>query len=113
PDDPALPISTPAHFSRDLSRQVGPFHPPGIAEETSAFRAGILSPDEFLAQRHKVLDDSLRMFRYELSRFSSGLLFYYFSSIDQNSHMLWGKYENDLLDVYRAVDAAVGEAMRQ
>jgi predicted AlkP superfamily phosphohydrolase/phosphomutase len=52
------------------------------------------------------------MFHYELSRFSSGLLFYYFSSVDQNSHMLWGKYDSDLLDIYRGVDGAIGDAMR-
>jgi len=113
PEDPALPISTPAHFSRTLSRELGPFYTQGIAEETSAFRAGILSKDEFLVQSHKVLDDSLRVFHYELSHFSSGLLFFYFSSIDQNSHMLWGKYDDDLLAIYRQVDGAVGKAMRQ
>jgi len=48
-----------------------------------------------------------------LDRFSGGLLFYYFSSVDQNSHMLWGRFESDLLDVYRSVDDAVGYAMRQ
>jgi predicted AlkP superfamily phosphohydrolase/phosphomutase len=112
PHDPALPISTPASLSRALSDRLGPYYTQGIAEETSAFRAGILDKDEFLTQSRKVLADSLRMFRYELSRFSSGVLFYYFSSVDQNSHMLWGKYEDDLLDIYRRVDEAVGEAMR-
>ncbi|MBV9507953.1 MAG: alkaline phosphatase family protein [Acidobacteriia bacterium] len=113
PNDPALPLSTPKRFSRTLAAELGPFYTQGIAEETSAFRAGILSKPEFLVQSRKVLADSLRMFRYQLNRFSSGLLFYYFSSIDQNSHMLWGKYEADLLDIYRKVDGAVGEAMAQ
>ena len=111
PSDPVLPISTPPSYSGTLSANLGPFYTQGIAEETSAFRAGIFSKDEFLSQSHKVLADSLRMFRYELGRFTSGVLFYYFSSIDQNSHMLWGKYEEDLLDIYRQVDGAVGEAM--
>jgi predicted AlkP superfamily phosphohydrolase/phosphomutase len=113
PSEPALPISTPASYSGALAGKLGPFYTQGIAEETSAFRAGILSKDEFLVQSHKVLADSLRMFHYELSQFSSGLLFYYFSSVDQNSHMLWGKYEDDLLDIYRQVDGAVGDAMAQ
>jgi predicted AlkP superfamily phosphohydrolase/phosphomutase len=111
PGEPALPISTPADYSRTLESKVGPFYTQGIAEETSVFRAGILSKDEFLTQSHKVLADSLRMFHHELQQFSDGVLFYYFSSIDQNSHMLWGKYENDLLAVYKQVDGAVGEAM--
>jgi len=111
PGEPALPISTPADYSRTLETKLGPFYTQGIAEETSAFRAGILSKGEFLEQSRKVLADSLRMFHYELRHFSSGLLFYYFSSIDQNSHMLWGKYDDDLLDIYKQVDSAVGDAM--
>jgi len=111
PEDPALPISTPADYSRRLAEAVGPYYTQGIAEETSAFRAGIFSRAEFLAQSRKVLADSLRMFRYELDRYQGGLLFYYFSSVDQNSHMLWGRYDADLLEIYRAVDTAIGEAM--
>jgi predicted AlkP superfamily phosphohydrolase/phosphomutase len=113
PGDPALPISTPDKYSALLAGKLGPFYTQGIAEETSAFRAGILSKDEFLVQSNKVLDDSLRMFHYTLSQFSSGLLFYYFSSVDQNSHMLWGKYEDDLIKIYEKVDGAVGDAMAQ
>jgi hypothetical protein len=113
PENPALPISTPDSYSRRLAQQVGPFYTQGIAEETSAYRAGILTHPEFMVQSRKVLADSLRLFRHELERFKEGLLFYYFSSVDQNSHMLWGKYEADLLDIYRAVDEAIGEAARQ
>jgi predicted AlkP superfamily phosphohydrolase/phosphomutase len=113
PQDPALPISTPASFSRDLADTVGPFYTQGIAEETGAYRAGLLTKDEFLQQSHRVLSDSLRLFRYELDRYSGGLLYYYFSSVDQNSHMLWGKYESDLLPIYQAVDTAIGEATQK
>jgi predicted AlkP superfamily phosphohydrolase/phosphomutase len=35
----------------------------------------------------------------------------YFSSIDQNSHMLWGKHMAEVLETYRAVDAAIGEVL--
>ena len=111
PEDPALPISTPRHYSRDLAEAVGPFYTQGIAEETSAFRAGILSKTEFLTQSRKVLADSLRLFRVELDRFQDGLFFYYFSSVDQNSHMLWGRYDGDLLEIYREVDQAIGLAV--
>jgi predicted AlkP superfamily phosphohydrolase/phosphomutase len=111
PADPALPISTPATYSRKLAESLGPFYTQGIAEETSAFRAGLFSKEEFLTQSKKVLADSLRMFHYELDRYQDGLLFYYFSSVDQNAHMLWGKYEPDLLEIYKGVDAAIGDAM--
>ena len=113
PGNPALPISTPANYSRELAQKLGPYYTQGIAEETGAYRAGLLSREEFLIQSKKVLADSLRMFRYELDRYQGGLLFYYFSSVDQNAHMLWGKYESDLLEIYKAVDTAIGEAMQK
>jgi predicted AlkP superfamily phosphohydrolase/phosphomutase len=113
PADPALPISTPATFSKQLSDAVGPFYTEGIAEETGAYRAGLFTRAEFLTQSHKILSDSLRLFRYELDRFQDGLLFYYFSSVDQNAHMLWGRYDDELLEVYKAMDVAVGEAMQK
>jgi predicted AlkP superfamily phosphohydrolase/phosphomutase len=113
PAEPAMPISTPAIFSRKLNDAVGPFYTEGIAEETGAYRAGLFSKEEFLTQSKKILSDSLRLFRHELDSFQDGLLFYYFSSVDQNAHMLWGKYDDDLLEIYKAVDVAIGEAMQK
>ena len=113
PAAPELPISAPAGFSRELAEDLGSFYTQGIPEESSAFRAGILNRAEFLTQSKKVLDDSLRMFHYELSKFEDGLFFYYFSSIDQNSHMLWSRFESDLLPFYKGIDGVVGEAMRK
>jgi predicted AlkP superfamily phosphohydrolase/phosphomutase len=55
----------------------------------------------------------MKLLGYALDHFREGLLFFYFSSIDQGSHMLWGKHEPDLLEIYRAVDAAIGEAARR
>jgi predicted AlkP superfamily phosphohydrolase/phosphomutase len=113
PADPAMPISTPATFSKTLSEAVGPFYTEGIAEESGAYRAGLFTKEEYLTQSRKVLSDSLRLFRRELDRYQDGLLFYYFSSVDQNAHMLWGKYDDDLLEIYKAVDTAVGMAMQK
>jgi predicted AlkP superfamily phosphohydrolase/phosphomutase len=50
---------------------------------------GVLDEDEYLAQDDKILEERKQMFEYELSRFDSGLLFYYVSSTDQRQHMFW------------------------
>jgi predicted AlkP superfamily phosphohydrolase/phosphomutase len=55
----------------------------------------------------------MKLLRYSLDHFDDGLLFFYFSSIDQGSHMLWGKHEPQLLEIYRAVDAAIGEVAKR
>jgi len=111
PNAPEFPISTPAAYSYELAHALGLFYTQGIAEDTSALRAGTLNHRQFLEQSQKVLSDSLRMYHYELDQFRDGLLFYYFSSIDLNSHMLWGKYAGELLGFYRQIDQAVGAAL--
>jgi predicted AlkP superfamily phosphohydrolase/phosphomutase len=104
-----LPISAPASYSRTAAGAIGPFYTQGIAEDTSAYRAGVLSLEEFLRQIRLVRDDEMKLLRYSLDHFREGLLFFYISSIDQGSHMLWGKHDAELLEIYRAVDAAIGE----
>jgi predicted AlkP superfamily phosphohydrolase/phosphomutase len=113
PRSPDLPISAPASYSRDVARAIGPFYTQGIAEDTSAFRQGVFTMREFENQSAQVASDELKLLRYSLSHFREGLLFFYFSSVDQNSHMLWGKHEPELLEVYRAMDSAIGETMNR
>lgn len=112
PDSPVLPISSPASFSRRMAEEAGRYYTLGIPEDTSALRQSVFTLPEFLSQSHLVLDDEQRLLRYTLHHFRGGLLFFYFSSVDENSHMLWGKHEDDLLKTYRAVDASIGEAER-
>jgi predicted AlkP superfamily phosphohydrolase/phosphomutase len=89
PENPALPISTPSGYSRDLAKQIGEFHTQGIAEDTKALTAGVLDDKEFLEQSHTVLAEHRRAFDAEFPKFHEGLFFFYFSSLDLNGHMLW------------------------
>jgi predicted AlkP superfamily phosphohydrolase/phosphomutase len=111
PRSPDLPISAPPSYSREIARDIGPFYTQGIAEDTSAFRQGIFNMEEFLRQSALVRGDEMKLLRYSLDHFHEGLLFFYFSCTDQNSHMLWGKHEAQLLDVYRDVDSGIGEVV--
>ncbi|MGA2194327.1 MAG: alkaline phosphatase family protein [Bryobacteraceae bacterium] len=108
PADPELPLSTPANYSRQLDRAVGPFYTQGIAEDTAVYRAGYFDLQEFLAQSRLVAQEQSHMLRQALADFQSGFLFVYFSTLDQNSHMLWGKHEKELLESYRTIDQDVG-----
>src|SRR5579863_3726139 len=111
PSRPELPLSTPESYSRTLAEALGPFYTQGIAEDTSAVRSKVLSHEQFMEQAGKVLEESMAMYRYELDHFRDGLLFYYFSSVDQHSHILWGKYDDELAAIYKRIDDAVGMAM--
>jgi predicted AlkP superfamily phosphohydrolase/phosphomutase len=113
PDSPALPVAQPASWGRAIVGDVGPYYTMGTPEDTSALRQGVFSLPEFLAQTHLVFEDERKLLRYSLDHFDRGLLFFYFSAIDQNSHMLWGKHDDELVKIYHAVDAAVEEVMQR
>jgi hypothetical protein len=110
PQSPDLPVSEPKSFGKRVAEEIGPYYTLGIPEDTSAMRQGVFDLQEFLSQSHLVLSDERRMFGYSLSHFDDGFLFFYFSSVDQNSHMLWGRHDEELLKVYQETDECVGEA---
>jgi predicted AlkP superfamily phosphohydrolase/phosphomutase len=113
PESPVLPVAAPASFGSDIARETGRYYTLGIPEDTAVLRQGAFTLPEFLSQTHQVFEDERRLLRYSLAHFGEGLLFFYFSTVDQNSHILWGRHDAELAEVYRDVDACVGEVMRQ
>jgi len=113
PMSPDLPISEPRSFSAEIAGQIGRFSTLGIPEDTSALRQGVFNLQEFLSQSRLVLNDERKLLDESLNRFRDGFLFFYFSSVDQNSHVLWGHHEAELLGFYRSVDTAIGEVQRR
>ncbi len=89
PANPALPISTPESYCRELERRFGPFFTKGLPADTAALDNDILDEAEFLAQDDLVLRESLDLLDFELGRFEEGLFFFYFSNTDQRQHMFW------------------------
>jgi predicted AlkP superfamily phosphohydrolase/phosphomutase len=126
PADPAMPISTPESYSRELARRFGPFFTKGLPADTSALDNQVLDEGEFLAQDDMVLRESLAMYEDELRKFDSGALFFYFSNADQRQHMFWrlldtshpaydaglaSKYGNVIENIYAEMDKVVATAM--
>ena len=112
PGDPALPISAPAGFSRELEEGAGPFYTQGIEEDTSALRQNALDLSEYLQQSRYVARKHRALLRQCLRRFQDGLLFFYFSETDQDSHVLWGQHDDELLKTYQSVDGALGDVFK-
>ena len=112
PFSPELPISTPPSYSRELANAIGPFYTQGIAEDTAALRAGVLTRDEYREQSRSVDFEQFRMLEYALSRFHGGVLFIHILGVDQDSHVLWGAHDDELLTTYQRVDTEVGRVMR-
>ncbi len=128
PGRPALPISTPDSYSRELERRFGPFFTKGLPADTAALENGILDEEEFLAQDDVVLRESLDQLDFELGRFDEGLFFYYFSSTDQRQHMFWrlldpehpaydaklaGKYGKTIEEIYGEMDKVLDKVLRK
>ena len=126
PADPALPISTPTSYSRVLTDQAGEFHTQGIAEDTKALSDGVLDDSEYLQQARTVLAEHRRIFDAEFRKFNEGVFFFYFSSLDLNSHMFWRlmdarhpEYDDTLAhqngsaiaDFYQQMDQVLGEVL--
>jgi hypothetical protein len=113
PYDPALPLSAPAGYASEIASRNGPFYTQGIEEDTAAVRQNVFSLDEYLRQSRIVHQEHERLLHDALAHFHDGLLFFYFSEIDQDSHILWQRHEAELLKTYRAVDHSIGEVMAQ
>ncbi len=126
PADPALPISTPPKYSRMLTDEVGEFHTQGIAEDTKALSDGILDDKEYREQAERVLSEHRKIFDAEFPKFEHGVFFFYFSSLDLNSHMFWRlidpkhpEYDAGLAaqngsaiaDFYQQMDQVLGEVL--
>ncbi|HVO80535.1 MAG TPA: alkaline phosphatase family protein [Terriglobales bacterium] len=126
PANPALPISTPPSYSRELEEEVGEFYTQGISEDTKALSNGVLDDKEFLEQSRTVLAEHRAIFDAEFPKFHKGVFFFYFSSLDLNSHMLWRltdpkhpEYDaasaaqngSALEDFYQQMDQVLGEVL--
>ncbi len=130
PRRPAVPISTPASYSRELADRVGLFHTIGLPADTKALSNGTFSMENYIVQSLSVFEESRRLFDYELKRFlgqKEGLLFFYFSSLDQGQHMFWAlndrqhpfyhpeenrKFGFITDEMYRKFDRVLGKALQ-
>jgi predicted AlkP superfamily phosphohydrolase/phosphomutase len=108
PADPALPVAAPASYGREMAERTGSYYTQGIEEDTSALRQGVLDLPEYLQQSRIVSDEHRALLREALDQFHGGFLFFYFSEVDQNSHVLWGRHESELVKTYQIVDRDIG-----
>ncbi len=126
PTKPALPICTPDGYSRELYDNIGFFYTQGMPEDTKALTNDIFTYGEYLKQAMIVLDERIRAFNYEFGRFKEGLLFFYFSSTDLNTHVFYrcmdplnpfyseedaNKYGTVIRDIYARIDKLVGRVL--
>jgi len=129
PSDPALPIFSSDDYGHELSCDCGFFYTQGLPEDTKALSSSVLGDDEYLQLADQILSEREHLLYHEMDRFNrrdNGLLFFYFSSLDQNSHMYWRaldprhplhdpmiskKYGEKIQDFYIELDLAIGKIL--
>ncbi|MBA3015004.1 MAG: alkaline phosphatase family protein [Proteobacteria bacterium] len=129
PASPVLPIVSSPAYGKELSRHLGPFHTQGMPEDTKALSYDILDNNDYLNLSYQIINESRLGMEYEigkLTRQDEGLLFYYFSSLDQDTHMFWRtidpesplyteelgrNFGHTLKDLYIEMDKCLGRAM--
>ncbi len=124
PADPVMPISTPPGWSKELCSCLASFYTQELPHDTKAFTYGVFTGREFWDQLAFVNDEARTIFRHLFEDHREGLLFFYFGSVDQGSHMLWHymdeKHPNYRRDdflaggiraVYERMDAVLGEVL--
>ena len=107
------------NLDRELADAIGPYATAGMPEMTKPLADGVFTAQEYMAQSDLVLAEQQAQFDYLLRRGRSGLLFFYSSSLDLDSHVFWGPHcagdgsaeSPRVIDRYRVMDQAVGRAM--
>lgn len=126
PSDPAVTMCEPADLLPTISDKLGLFGTLGFQEDHKARSNNVFVDDEFAKQAAHVLEERLALFDYAVDDYDDGLLFFYFSSSDLQSHMFWWdtddrhpirtsseaqKWHEHLRGLYRRLDQVVGDVM--
>src|SRR5438046_6311905 len=126
PAHPFAPLSSPFGYAAELAAALGPYKTVGWSEDTSALNAERIDEEAFLTDLNQTMDDVRASTLREPDRDDWQLLVSVFTQTDRVAHMFYrlldpthprydaalaARYGNAVLDVYRRMDAIVGEAV--
>lgn len=89
PRDQAAPVTYPKELGAEIARDIGAFWTKGLPADTKAFDYGILDDENYVGQAEVLLAERMALFDHLYPRFDEGLFYFYVSSTDQDTHMLW------------------------
>jgi len=128
PSNSALQITEPPEFIEEISGSLGLFYTLGMQEAYNAIKNKVFTDAEYAEQAGMVLDERLNLLGYALENYDDGVLFFYFSSTDLQSHMFWWdsdekhpvrsagdakEYFAHLKGIYRKLDSVVGDILNR
>ncbi|MCM8774400.1 MAG: alkaline phosphatase family protein [Candidatus Omnitrophica bacterium] len=122
PKKPPFAISYPYNYSKKLAKEIGLYHTQGMPHDTWALTEDRLDEEAFLEQVDTILNEKKEILKYELRQFKSGLLFFYFDTLDIIQHMFWryidhrhpiydpdSSYRDTIFRYYEKIDGIIGE----
>ena len=90
PSDPGdVQITEPPEMITELAEALGLFYTTGFQEENNARSNRVFTDREYHKQARYVLSERLNLLDYAMDHYEDGLLFFYFSSTDLQSHIFW------------------------
>lgn len=127
PSNPALPISNPEKYSKELTKAIGYYYTQGMPEDTWALNNNRIDNEDFLHLSDFILEERIKMLEVEMKKFKSGLFFIYFPTADPIQHMFWRNidpqhpgynaeeakiYYSVIPDTYKKMDNILGQIMK-
>jgi predicted AlkP superfamily phosphohydrolase/phosphomutase len=128
PDQPPIPISSPAAFSGDLYREIGNYRTLGWAEATWALNEGRMDEKTFMDDLMVAFDDRAKVILNRVDAKDWELLIGVIESTDRVQHMMWrlidpkhplydaalaSQFGDAIERVYKRADDFVGEVVKR
>jgi predicted AlkP superfamily phosphohydrolase/phosphomutase len=127
PDNPPIPMSSPASFSADLFERLGYYRTLGWAEATWPLNEGRMDEGTFMEDLYRAFDDRAQVILNRIDAKDWDVLVGVIESTDRVQHMMWrlldekhpmfdqalaSKYGDSILRVYRRADQFIGEVLQ-
>ena len=124
PASPVYDISTPSGWVGELAEEHGLFETKGLPENYTALKEGAIDYKDFRSHSCAIHEKRKEMLFDLMENHESGFLFFYFCSIDLDSHMCWrcmdekhpghdpetmAEYKHFIRSLYEDIDGVVGE----
>jgi predicted AlkP superfamily phosphohydrolase/phosphomutase len=128
PDNPPVPMSSPASFAGDLYERIGPFRTLGWAEATWPLNEGRMDERTFMDDLYRAFNDRAQVILSRLDARQWDLMIGVIESTDRVQHMMWRlidprhpmydaalalKFGDSIERVYRQADAFVGDILQR
>jgi len=128
PKKPAMKISYPEDYAKEIYEKIGFYYTQGMPYDTWALNEGRMDEKTFLELAYEIQRENVEHFKWELEKFEGGFLFVYFGITDLIQHMFWRyidpehpnrgqssdpEISNAIDDVYKHMDGVLGDILEK